>query len=221
VKSHEEQVCRPPTWAASGWASIALLSLCACGGAPDPDRATVPSTSPAEARPAALTPALGVAAAAETGPGAAPNATAPRAAVTKTVAPPEYMLVVFKQKVVHRDNDELAPVHGAGYEPLRAFVYLRGKPRKQSPANEVQPYCVSTTQCEYRPPRKAGLAEKITISLDDDSVARLSAADDMVVISARTLEVARPSIVKVTMTIAGQAPVTRQILYAKPTPEAS
>jgi len=142
-------------------------------------------------------------------------ATPPAPANSSATAAPEYLLVIFRKKGLHRDTDELVPVHGAGYEPLRAFVSLRGKPRRQSPVAEVQPHCLSSTQCEYRAPRRAGLADRIMISLDDDSVAGLSAADGMVVISARTLAVATTSVVKLTMTIPGQAPVTRQITYAK------
>lgn len=208
---------------ALGW--IATLTLCACGGEPaDAPKPTIEQAATTSAPPPAATVREIVAppAKATLAPKAETPTTAPATPKAQEApAAPEYLLVVFKKKVVHRDADELSPVHGAGYEPLRAFVYLRGKPRKQSPVAEVQPYCSSSTQCEYRAPRKAGFADRITISLDDDSVARLSAADDMVVISARTLAVATPSIVKLTMTIPGQAPVTRQIIYARPPPQIS
>jgi hypothetical protein len=200
-----------------GWIAIAMLS--ACGG--EPDDAPKPSMERAAARPAPPPTAKvqeDVAAPAKT-PSASKSEIPPAAASMPTAAAspagPEYLLVILRRKGMHRDSDELVPVHGAGYEPLRAFVYLRGKPKKQSPVADVQPYCASTTQCEYRAPRKAGFADRIMISLDDDSVARLSAADDTVVISARTLAVATPSIVKLTMTIPGQPPVTRQIIYTR------
>ena len=207
---------------ALGW--TAALTLCACGGEPDDaPKPTVEKVAATPAPPPAAKVQAVVAPPAKTplASKAQTPATAPALSASMSPAAPEYLLVVFKKKAVHRDVDELVPVHGAGYEPLRAFVYLRGKPRKQSPVAEVQPYCLSSTECEYRAPRKAGFADRITISIDDDSVARLSAADDMVVISARTLGVTTPAIVKLTMTIPGQAPVTRQIIYAKPPSQTS
>jgi soluble lytic murein transglycosylase-like protein len=207
-------------WALSRLGWIATLALCACGGEPDEARrepvaqtATAPASKPAAAVQEAVAPPAKAPVAATAEPPVV--ATPPAPASSSATAAPEYLLVVFRKKGLYRDTDELVPVHGAGYEPLRAFVVLRGKPRRQSPVAEVQPYCLSSTHCEYRAPRRAGLADRIMISLEDDSVARLSAADDMVVISARTLAVATPSVVKLTMTIPGQAPVTRQITYAK------
>jgi hypothetical protein len=142
-----------------------------------------------------------------------PTATEPTTA--KASPAPMYVLVVFKDRVVHQDLDELAPVRGAGYETLRAFVYVRGKPRKSSPIAGVHAYCATPIRCEYRPPRKTGVAEKYTISLDSDSVAKLSAADDMVAITARQLEVAKPVTVSVTLMVEGMQPVTKRIVYAK------
>lgn len=146
--------------------------------------------------------------------GAENGATVPATEIA--LAAPQYTLAIFHHGVPLSDEEELVPVRGAGYEPLRAFVYMRGKPRKRSPVADVQAYCSSSTRCEYRAPRKAGYADEITISLQDDSVAHLSAADDMVVISARTLGVETRSIVKVTMTIPGHMPVIRQIIFSKP-----
>jgi hypothetical protein len=115
---------------ALGW--IATLTLCACGGEPDgAPKPAVEQAATTSAPPPAATVREVVAPPAR--PALASNADAPTTApatlkAPETPAAPEYLLVVFKKKVVHRDADELAPVHGAGYEPLRAFVYLRGKP---------------------------------------------------------------------------------------------
>lgn len=199
-----------------GWLAASLL--CACGGDPTPGIAppavvvrtdeTAPSTAGSPAKEVA-------ASSAKPAPGAvAPSRPAP-AATANAPAAPEYMLMVFKDRALHRDEDELAPVRGAGYAPLRAFVYLRGKPRNQSPVASVQAYCLTPTRCEYIPPRKSGFAERYTISLDDATIARLSAANDMVVISTRELDVAKPVTVSLTLTIPGREPILRRIIYAK------
>ena len=133
-----------------GW--VATLALCACGGEPDEARlqpvaqtATAPASKPAVAIQEVLAPPAKAPVAAQA---ASPVvATPPAPANSSATAAPEYLLVIFRKKGLHRDTDELVPVHGAGYEPLRAFVSLRGKPRRQSPVAEVQPYCLSSTQC--------------------------------------------------------------------------
>ena len=93
-----------------------------------------------------------------------------------------------------------------------AVVVLRGS-RTLSPVAGVQPYCATPVRCDYLPPRNANYAERYTVTLSDDSVARLSTTKGMIAINARRLEEQQPSIVSVTLTVDGQPPVTKRITY--------
>lgn len=138
--------------------------------------------------------------------------------IGELASPAGYELLLFKQKfnrtVQHRDTDALVPVRGTGYPTLYAFVQLNERYRP-SPVAGIQAFCATPTRCEYLPPRKADFPEKFTISLSDDSFARLSATDDLVAISTPQLDVAKPVTVLVTLTIPGQPVITRKITYAK------
>lgn len=138
-----------------------------------------------------------------------------------TVSTPDYELLLFRQKfnrtVQHRDSEALAPVRGAGYPILYALVHLNEKHRR-SPVAEIQASCATPTRCEYLPPRKADFPEKFTISLSDDSFARLSATDDLVAISTSQLDVGKPVTFLLTLTIPGQPVITRKITYGKLAP---
>lgn len=191
-----------------------LMALSSCGGAPDTGE--IPKKS------AALDSADGaMAAAAWTAPAPSVGAsgaavvgiTLPRGSTSVSAAPGRYDIRLLDQNGWHREVFELVPVRGAGYQTVHAIVVLRG-PGALSPVAGVQPYCATPLHCEYVPPRAANYAERYTISLSDDSVARLSTAKDMVAIDARHIAVERPSIVIVTLTVDGQPPVTKQITYA-------
>lgn len=109
---------------------------------------------------------------------------------------------------------ELTPTDGRGYPTVRARVVLRG-PRVISPVANVQAYCATPTRCEYLPPRNGDHALKYTVSIGEDSIARLSPAKDMIAVTTRALKVAEPFVVTVTLTVEGQPPVTRQIKYLR------
>lgn len=125
-----------------------------------------------------------------------------------------YALVIFHDRAVHRDADQVDAVAGKGYPDLRAFVYARGVPRKSSPVANVKPVCRSATECEYLPSRKGSFAERYTVSLDGDASAQLRSEKDEVVIAARSLAFARRTIVTVTLVVPGSAPVSTRIVYA-------
>jgi hypothetical protein len=146
-------------------------------------------------------------------PVAAPGQTdqAPGALATGAAAP-RYDLILLNGRAVHQDLDQLDPRQGKGYQPLQAFVYVKGRPRASSPVASVKPVCLPE-QCEYIPARKAGHAERYVISVSDGSVVQLSASEDTVVISARELGQAKPVTVDVTLTIPGQAPIVKRIVY--------
>jgi hypothetical protein len=192
-------------------AAMLVVALAACGGAPGERGSAAsattdrPSIAPGPALAAAMSRA-------EPERPLHPTAGTPGA---QPLLPGSYTLLLLNSNAVHRDGDELAPTHGAGYQALRAFVYVGGQPRSRSPVAGVKPYCATPSKCEYLPPRKGGVPEKFTIALDGDSVATLSASEDLVVIRARQLALQEPQKVTVTLSMPGQSTVTRQIVYAK------
>ena len=172
-------------------AVLATVSLVACGGRPASE----------EGERVALT-----------------EAAAPLAQRGVEAAPPTgpYELVLFNGRAVHQDFDRLDATPGKGYEPLEAFVYVKGRPRSNSPVASVKPVCRTTTSCEYLPPRKSGLADRYVISIDSDAVAQLLPSEDKVVITARQLALTSPATVNVTLAIPGQAPIVKRIVYRPP-----
>ena len=180
----------------------AVMALSACGGAPDIGE-TPMAAAAADSKDRVMVLA---ASAADASPVGASGAALPAAAA--------YDIRLVDQNGWHREAFELVPVRGAGYQTLHAIVVLRG-PSALSPVAGVEPHCATVLRCEYVPPRKGNYAERYTVSLSDDSVAQLSTTNGMIDISARHLEVERPSIVSVTLTVDGQPPVTKRITYAK------
>jgi hypothetical protein len=189
-----------------------MLALVGCGGAPSGGGSTGSETVDR------LSDASGPTAAALIPPVAAQaDAATPSSGSTpgpQPSVPGSYSLLILNNSnVVHRDGAELAPSHGAGYQTLRAVVYQRGQPRSRSPVAGVKPYCPTPTTCEYLPPRQNGRPERYTVTLDDDSVAMLSASDEFVTIRAKQLALDKPLKVTVTLTMPGEQAVTRQIIY--------
>ena len=177
---------------------MALL-VAGCGGAPQGDAGLPVLSAPGPA-----------AAGAVVAPAVVADGAAPAALVSDAAG---YSLVLMNERAVHQDLDQLDPRQGKGYSPLHAFIYVKGRPRSGSPVASVKPVCVTPTRCEYLPPRKAGVAERFVISVDDESVVQLSTDSDMVVITPRQLAYARPVTVHVTLTIPGQQPLVKRILY--------
>lgn len=178
----------------------ATILLTGCGDTPMPG--SLPETTAlagTPARPATLEPGDGPATANE----------------ERSIGPAEqrFDLVLLNERAVHQDLDQLDARHGKGYQTLHAFIYLKGRPRGSSPVSSVKPVC-TPTQCDYLPPRKAGFAERYRISIGDAAVAELSAFEDMVIVSARRLQLANDATVEVTLTIPGQRPVVKRIVYA-------
>jgi hypothetical protein len=191
---------------------VVTIALSACGGAPDTGE--IPTTAPApDARDTATASTAD-----------APRVGASGAAIASVTPPPEsanlteptraYEIRLFDQNGWPRETFELVPARGIGYQTVHAAVVLRGS-KTLSPVAGVQAHCATPLRCEYLPPRSADHAERYTISLPDDSVARLSTTEGMIAISARYLDVERPSIVSVTLTVGGQPPVMKRIMYMK------
>jgi hypothetical protein len=135
-----------------------------------------------------------------------------QAAIAAAQRPESYLLVLTNDRAVHRDHDELPAVHGRGYAALDAFIYARGKPRAASPVASIKPTCLPA-ECRYLPPRHASHADSYVISIDDESVAQLTALEDRVVIRPRQLAWNEPAVVQVTLAVPGQPPVVRRIVY--------
>lgn len=213
------RTCVARCWTGRGAAKVAplltaIMALSSCGGAPDvgetPKRAAAPASADGATAPAAST----AHARPEGASGdAVVDVTLPRGSTRPPASPAVYDIRLLDQNGWHRETFELVPVRGAGYQTVHAVVVLRGS-GALSPVAGVQPYCATPFHCEYVPPRTANYAERYTISLSDDSVARLSTTKDMIAINARNIAVERPSIVSVTLTVDGQPPVTKQITYA-------
>ena len=191
-----------------------IMAMSSCGGRPDageaPTRAAAPDSADRATAPAgsiAHAPPVDASGAAVVG------VTLPRGSTSPPASPAAYDIRLLDQNGWHRETFELVPVPGAGYQTVHAVVVLRGS-GALSPVAGVQAYCATPLHCEYVPPRMASYAERYTISLSYDSVARLSTTKDMIAINARHIAVERPSIVSVTLTVDGQPPVTKQITYA-------
>jgi len=191
---------------------MVAIALSACGGGPDADEAQTTAVAPESKERTTRSTAD------------APRAGAPdvaMASVTRMQAPVSpaesasaYEIRLFDHNDWPKESFELVPVRGIGYPTVRAAVVLRGS-KTLSPVAGVQAYCATPLRCEYLPPRTGDRAERYTVSLPDDSVARLSTSEGMIAISARYLDVERPSIVSVTLTVDGQPPVTKRIMYMK------
>jgi len=191
---------------------MVAIALSACGGGPDADETATTATAPGSKEramaPTAYAPRVGASGATMA------SVTPPRESAKPAASSGAYEIRLFDQNGWPSETFELAPVRGTGYQTVRAVVVPRGS-RTMSPVAGAQPYCATPVRCEYLPPRDANRAERYTISLSDDSVARLSPSEGMIAISARYLEVERPSIVSVTFTVDGQPPVTKRITYMK------
>ena len=171
-----------------------IMAMSSCGGTPDageaPTRAAAPGSADRATAPAGSTvhaPPVGASGAAVVG------VTLPRGSTSPPASPAAYDIRLLDQNGWHRETFELVPVRGAGYQTVHAVVVLRGS-GALSPVAGVQPYCATPLQCEYLPPRTDNYAQRYTISLSDDSVARLSTTKDMIAINARHITVERPSI---------------------------
>ena len=191
---------------------MVAIALSACGGGPDAGETATTAAIPASKDRATVSTADAPRAGAS---GAAiANVTLPRGSTDLAESAGAYEIRLFDQNGWPRETFELVPARGIGYQTVHAAVVLRGS-KTLSPVAGVQAYCATPLRCEYLPPRSANHAERYTVSLPDDSVARLSTTEGMIAISARYLEVERPSIVSVTLTVDGQPPVTKRITYMK------
>jgi hypothetical protein len=131
------------------------------------------------------------------------------------VRPSAYDLRLYDEDGHAAPGFELVPSNGRGYPTVRVRVVLRG-PRVISPVAGVQAYCATPTLCQYLPPRNGDLAGRYVVSIDENSIARLSPSKDMIAITTRELKVEEPLVVNVTLMVDGQLPVTRQIKYLRP-----
>jgi hypothetical protein len=144
----------------------------------------------------------------------APSATKPDGAPSQAAGLSPHDLRLDDEDGQAASMLELAPTDGRGYPTVRVRVVLRGE-RVISPVANVQAYCSTPTRCEYLPPRSGDRALKYTVSIGEDSIARLSPTKDMIAVTTRELKLVQPVVVTVTLTVEGQPPVTRQIRYLR------
>lgn len=196
---------------------MVAIALSACGGGPDSGETATTAAPPAskDRAIASTDDALRVGASGSAMASVIlPSVTPPRESAKLAAPSGAYEIRLFDQNDWPRETFELVPVRGIGYQTVHAAVVVRGS-KTPSPVAGVQAYCATPLRCEYLPPRSADHVARYTVSLSDDSVARLSTTEGMIAISARYLEVERPSIVSVTLTVDGQPPVTKRITYMK------
>jgi hypothetical protein len=71
----------------------------------------------------------------------------------------------------------------------------------------------SPPNADTLPPRDGERAVTYTVSINDDSVVRLSPIKDLIAVTVRQAQVEKPSIVTVTLTVEGHKPFSKQIKY--------
>lgn len=106
---------------------------------------------------------------------------------------------------------ELPPVRGAGYATVKAKISsLRAG--GETPVDEGRPYCPSSVQCEYRTVGRDRLELVYVVKLPDESAARLSAAGNDILITAKQTNVPVRTPVTITLQI-GKHTSTARLAY--------
>ena len=188
------------------------MALSSCGGAPDagetPTRAAAPDSADratALAASTALAPPVGASGAAVVG------VTLPRGSTRPPASPAAYDIRLLDQNGWHRETFDRSGSRRGLSDCARSRGAARvGRTVTGGWRATVLRHSVALRITCHRA-RGANYAERYTISLSDDSVARLSTTKDMIAINARQIAVERPSIVSVTLTVDGQPPVMKQI----------
>jgi hypothetical protein len=112
---------------------------------------------------------------------------------------------------VQASSLELPPVRGVGYATVRARI-SSVRAGGETPVDEARPYCPSSVQCEYRTADRGRLDLVYVVKLPDESVARLSAAGNEILVTAK--QTAMP--VRTAVTIAlqvGKHTSTARVAY--------
>ena len=199
---------RPRIAAAIALASSALLG--GCGGGDKEDQAAEPTWTPSaalEAPAPALSPSQMQARRLTYIPDT-PQAVAQRAAATAE----EAQLIVQDEHGDSPRSFTLAPEFGKGYAPLRLTMVAR-RIGDTAAAAPVRPACSSNTRCEYR------LQGTYQVQVDDPDV-QLTARDDVLALSVRTLQVDKTRTVAIRFLREGQLSSVREVVLLRDPPSA-
>lgn len=207
-----------PETCARGWAGVLpfVLMVVGCGGAPDAALSTPPTAVNSISSSASATPSVPSTSAPSNG---ASESTRPSGGVAgapnaNPSLPSGLELRVARTRGVFGDVNTLVPVRGAGYEPVQAAIWKRNHPWRLSPIYGVRPVCLTSTRCEYLPPRHLGVPSSLVVSLNEGSIARLAAVNDVVSIEVRELDLPESTTVTVSLTVDGSELATHKIVYA-------
>jgi hypothetical protein len=109
---------------------------------------------------------------------------------------------------VQASSLELPPVRGAGYATVKAKI-LSVRAGGETPVEDVRPYCPSSAQCEYRIVGRNRLDLVYVVKLPDDHVARLSAAGNEILITAKQTNMPVRTPVTITLEVGKHASTAR------------
>ena len=201
-------------WASRLSAFAVLPVFLGCGGgSSDPPIADLaPVTASPESRPfrtVVVSPA-----AAQASVSARP-VTAPSILRSASGAPSSDETAVHLQLLspdgVQASSLELPPVRGVGYASVKAKI-SSVRAGGETPVDNVRPSCPSSAQCEYRVASRDRLDLVYVVKLSDENVARLSAAANEILVTAKQMNLPVRTPVTITLAI-GKHTSTARVAY--------
>lgn len=117
-------------------------------------------------------------------------------------------LQLLSPEGVHASSLELPPVRGVGYATVKAKI-SSVRAGGETPVDEVRPYCPSSVQCEYRATGRDRLDHVYVVKLPDENVARLSAAGNEILVTAKQTNLPVRTPVTITLQIGKHASTAR------------
>ena len=115
---------------------------------------------------------------------------------------------------VQASSLELPPVRGVGYATVKAKI-SNVRAGGETPVDNVRPYCSSSVQCEYRVAGRERLDLMYVVKLPDENVARLSAAGNEILVTAKQTNLPVRTPVTITLEI-GKHTSTARVAYLGP-----
>ena len=115
---------------------------------------------------------------------------------------------------VQASSLELPPVRGVGYATVKAKI-SSVRAGGETPVDEARPYCSSNARCEYRVVGRNRVDLVYAVKLNDDSVARLSASGNEILVTARQTNMPVRTPVTITLEV-GKQVSTARLAYLGP-----
>ena len=112
---------------------------------------------------------------------------------------------------VQTSSLELPPVRGVGYATVKAKI-SNVRASGDTPVDSVRPYCPSSVRCEYRVAGRDRLDLMYVVKLPDENVARLSAAGNDILVTAKQTNLPVRTPVTITLEI-GKHTSTARVAY--------